>query len=353
MQINSHPFLQKLFLRISSLLVLFLAPTSLANAHLRWFVDIDSPSAKAYQAAGQFHFDIVYLILLAGAVGFVIIAIMLDNLARKNKMVDNLLNKPVHIPFHLEWRLVSILLGLMLMLNSHHGVLLAPNLPTSGAFTYKAAIIAQFVVGLLFLSQLSFVLSAIGTFCLATITAIITPFEIMIDYVFEFGGIILAFYLIGPSMCRLDRILWPAYSSRNERLAVGVLALALGAQLAELALHNKLMNPGLALIFMDDNSYLNFMLLLGFSSFDNIYFVFAAAIAELTLGTLLVFGVATRLVALGIGGVFMLTATIFGLHELLGHIPIMAVVLLVVLHGRDGSFLDLLRRSLIDIKARA
>ncbi len=241
----------------------------------------------------------------------------------------------------------------MLLMNSHHGVLLAPNLPTSDEFMFKAAIIVQFVVGLLFISQLSFVLSAIGTFCLALIASIITPAMIMIDYVFEFAGIMVAFYLIGPSISRIDRILWPASSPRNEQMAVAVLALSLGLQLAELALHNKLLNPGLALIFIDDNGFLNFMRMIGFTSFKNIYFVFAGGIAELILGTLLVFGIATRFVALGIGAIFTLTSAIFGLHELIGHIPIMAVVLLIALHGKKIGLLSLVRSTLKEQNAKA
>ncbi len=331
-----------LALILSSLLV----PTN-ASAHLRWFIDVTSPSALAYQQTmNRFEFDLVYLFLLAGAVGFVITAITLDNLARKNQLVGTLLNAPLKLPLHLEWRLVSILLGLMLLMNSHHGVLLAPNLPTSNEFMFKAAIIVQFVTGLLFVSQLSFVLSAMATFCLAVIATIITPPMIMIDYVFEFAGIMVAFYLIGPSISRIDRILWPASSPRNEQIAVAVLALSLGLQLAELAIHNKLLNPGLALIFIDENGFLNFMRMVGLSSFKNIYFVFAGGIAELMLGTLLVFGIATRFVALGIGFIFTLTSVIFGLHELLGHIPIMAVVLLIVLNGKKIGLLSLVRSAL-------
>ena len=334
------------FKTITLLMSLLLIPTQIM-AHLRWFVDIDSPSAVAYQKAfARFEFDLVYVFLLAATIAFVIAAITLDNLSRKNEFVGGLLNTPVKTPFYIEWRLISILLGLMMLMNSHHGILLAPNLPTSGEFTFQAALILQFVVGLLFISQLSFVLSAIGTFCLTVIVAIITPPSVMIDYVFEFAGIIIAFYLIGPSMCRLDRILWPAASPRNNEIAVAVLTLSLGLQLAELAIHNKLMNPGLALIFIDDNGFLNFMRIFGLENFKNIYFVFAAGIAELTLGILLVLGIATRLVALGIGIIFSITAIIFGLHELLGHIPIMAVVLLIVLHGKGMGFLALLRANL-------
>ena len=130
--------------------------------------------------------------------------------------------------------------------------------------------------------------------CLVTIAVIITPAEVMVDYIFEFSGIIIAFYLIGPSMSRIDRLLWPAASPHNKQLATAVLALTLGLQLAELAVHNKLMNPGLALMFIDENGYLNFMRMLGVTSFKNMYFVFAGGIAELTLGILLFLGVAVR-----------------------------------------------------------
>ena len=325
------------------LMASMVAPTQ-AFAHLRWFVDVNSSNAVRYQdAVASFQFDFVYLLLITGSAGFAILAFMADNFSRKNQLVGKLLGAPIKLPGHMEWRLVSILLGFMMLMNSHHGMLLAPNLPTSDSFTFQAAIIVQFVVGLLFISQISFVLSAIGTLCLVTLAIIIAPAEIMIDYIFEFAGIIIAFYLIGPSMSRLDKLLWPAASPRNEQLATAILALTLGIQLAELAIHNKLMNPGLALMFIDENGYLNFMRMLGLSSFKNMYFVFAGGIAELTLGLLLLLGVAVRFVAIGVGAIFSLTAAIFGLHELIGHIPIMAVVLLIALRGSQASLIPLLR----------
>ncbi len=76
--------LKTMALLLSSLLI----PTQ-AFAHLRWFVDVNSPSAQAYQQAmSRFQFDLVYLFLLAGAVGFVISAITLDNLARKTSWLE-------------------------------------------------------------------------------------------------------------------------------------------------------------------------------------------------------------------------------------------------------------------------
>ena len=333
--------------KLAAIFIASLLAPSQAFAHLRWFVDVNSANAQRYQeAARYFEFDLVYLFLFAASAGFAITAFTLDHLSRNNPLVGKLLGSPIHLPGHLEWRLVSLLLGFMMLMNSHHGMLLAPNLPTSGGFTFQAAIIVQFVVGLLFISQLSFVLSAIGTLCLAFITVIITPADIMIDYVFEFAGVIIAFYLIGPSMSRIDQLLWPAASPRNKQLATAVLAMTLGLQLAELAIHNKLMNPGLALMFIDDNGYLNFMRMLGLTSFKNMYFVFAGGIAELTLGLLLVLGVAVRFVSIGIGAIFTLTAVIFGVHELIGHIPIMAIVLLIALRGSDASLIPLLRTIL-------
>ncbi|MFQ5622605.1 MAG: hypothetical protein ACE5FS_04330, partial [Paracoccaceae bacterium] len=122
----------------------------------------------------------------------------------------------------------------------------------------------------------------------------------------------------------------------REHLAVVVLRSALGLQLAEEAIHNKLMNPDLGLKFLEDNSYYNFMQLLGFSEFSNLHFVFAAALAEITLAMLLIFGIATRFIVIILTGIFLITFALSGLHDLLGHLPIMAVLLLLLFGAEEG-----------------
>jgi uncharacterized membrane protein YphA (DoxX/SURF4 family) len=184
-------------------------------------------------------------------------------------------------------------------------------------------------------------------------------------------GIGLAFYLMAPALSSRDRKLhkrimglrpaqaslhaessrrtialsWPraGTSSREvpfsqavrerEALAVSLLRIAFGLQFVVLALHEKLINPGLALAFVEEHSFVNFMPLLGFEGFTNLHFVFGAGLAELAMGLLMAVNVAARPACGVLAAVFLATGLMFGPHELVGHLPILGALLLVMVRG--------------------
>ncbi len=92
----------------------------------------------------------------------------------------------------------------------------------------------------------------------------------------------------------------------------------------------------MALTFLDEFN-LNFMPYLGFAGFSNLHFVFAAGVAELTIGLMLVSGIATRFVTAVLSIFFLATWVIVGQAELVGHLPLFGLALLLILHG-SGSY---------------
>ncbi len=331
-------FSLSLYLSVLLSCCLLLLWSDFAQAHVRWFVDSTKISHQV------FNFDYLYTFILIGAVGFMITSMILEALSEKNSTVRKALKHPVKLPFQLEWRLISVSLGIMLLLNTHNGVILAPNLMPKPSMLTDASLIIQLVIGLLLISQLSYVFSTFGILFLGIVNLVIIPSDLLLDYVFEVSSILIAFYLIGPALSRIDFLIWPSHKWQ-EKMAIGILTFGLGLQLIELAVHNKLTNPSLALQFMNDNSYLNFISRLGFTEFSNMHFVFAGGIAELTFGILLIMGIAIRLTALAVVAVFSISASIFGIHELIGHMPIMAVAFLIALRGNDGNLLFFLSRA--------
>ena len=111
----------------------------------------------------------------------------------------------------------------------------------------------------------------------------------------------------------------------------------MGLQLVVLAVHNKLLNPDLGLSFLQLHPEFNFMQLLGISAFEGIHFVLAAGLAETSFGVLLIFNIATRFVATCVLGIFTLTSIVMGLHELLGHLPVLAAMFVVWLNGNASA----------------
>ena len=325
----------KKYLAITSLSLASFCISSRAEAHVRWFVNAGDATVKTFQ------FDMVFAIVLAGALAFIITALALNTLAHDNASFTKILHSPFRLPVHIEWQLVSIALGIMLLMNSHHGVLLAPNLKPDGSALAGFAMTVQLLLGLLLISQLSYRLVAFGISFLCFICMILFPMALMMDYIFEFGAVALAFYLIGPAASRLDPLFWKV-RNWHESAAVCTLAVGLGLQLVELAVHNKLANPGMVLQFIDDNSYLNFISTMGMVQFTNIHFAFAGGIAELAFGILLVLGISIRFTGLAVGLVFTLSSMIFGIEELVGHLPIMSIALLLVLRGNQGNLISLL-----------
>jgi uncharacterized membrane protein YphA (DoxX/SURF4 family) len=184
-------------------------------------------------------------------------------------------------------------------------------------------------------------------------------------------GIGLAFYLMAPTLSSRDRKLhkkvvglrstqgsfhvetgrrsialsWPRTGvsaqrvpfrqsvREREALAVSLLRIALGLQFVVLALHEKLINPALALAFVEQHSFVNFMPLFGFEGFTNLHFVFGAGLAELALGFLMAANVAARLACGVLAAIFLATGLMFGPHELVGHLPILGALLLVMVRG--------------------
>ena len=106
--------------------------------------------------------------------------------------------------------------------------------------------------------------------------------------------------------------------------AIRLLQLLLGIQLLVLAIHNKLLDPGLALVFIDNNE------------FTNVHFVFSAGIAEAVFGVLLIANISQRFV-ISVG------LNIFydsGVNGLVGHLPIFGIAAVLWLHPQKNLFFE-------------
>ncbi len=151
-----------------------------------------------------------------------------------------------------------------------------------------------------------------------------------------FVGIGLYFLLLGrglfpPSgalMQRLDRF-WQPYA----HYALPAIRIGTGLTILVLAFTEKLLNPALAQAFLHTHPLFNFPQALGLTWFSDDLFIGAAATVEATIGVLLIAGVLPRLVILLMWVPFNIAIPLLPPVELLGHLPILAVMYAIFLQG--------------------
>lgn len=114
--------------------------------------------------------------------------------------------------------------------------------------------------------------------------------------------------------------------SRHWQIAPVILRVGTGISILVLAFTEKLLDPQLALQFLKSYPNFNFMQLLGVTWFTNERFILAAGAVELTIGLALIAGVLPKLVIFGMFVPFNLTLPFLPPTELLGHLPIFAVM---------------------------
>ena len=309
---------------------LLLTQGNLAFAHEWWFVDEGTH-------AGEYHsFGLTNLLVVLGAAALVGLAVVFDRSGWSRKLDAFFEMAGRMVPRGIEWRGVAVLAGVMLIGNAVTGVYLAHNLvmPTSGLVLLGG--IAQVAVGVLFISQITFLLPGLLVLLVALpLAAFSFSPALLVDYVVELTALGLAFVFFGLAEGYVDRRLARRIGldpSRYSHLPVPIIRIGVGVTLAILAFHNKLLNPDAALTFLDEYNF-NFMPFLGFTGFTNLQFVFAAGVVEVTLALLLISGIATRLSAAAIAGMLITTAAILGPVELLGHLPLLGIAVLLVWKG--------------------
>lgn len=125
----------------------------------------------------------------------------------------------------------------------------------------------------------------------------------------------------------LGFVLYLLFLRRSPRLALACLAGGVGVNLMIMALDEKLLNPGLAVAFLQLHSW-NFFTLLGIDWFTDRLFTLYAGSVELTLGIAMSVGLSPRFIMLLTLTVLFTTPFLLELNEILGHI--MLIICLVV-----------------------
>jgi len=120
---------------------------------------------------------------------------------------------------------------------------------------------------------------------------------------------------------------WPARAIAGLRVLTGIAIVAP-------ALREKIWDPELGGAFIHQHPQFNVLhAYLGVAWFTDDRFVLAAGIAEAVIGVLLISGLMTRLVIVAMWVPFNITVPSLSPVELLGHLPIFAVMYVLLVHG--------------------
>jgi hypothetical protein len=130
----------------------------------------------------------------------------------------------------------------------------------------------------------------------------------------------------------LRRVTDPSYEAQAR--AIWALRLAAGTALIVVAFVEKLANPDMALHFLAEHPNFNVAQEIGIGMSDLEFTRFAGAV-EVMFGLLIISGALPQAVVLIAGIPFNTTLYFFGNTELVGHLPIYATMLVLLVYGSD------------------
>ncbi len=275
-------------------------------AHAKWFID----GSKHHHTDWGFFFDAYTLAVLAPAVVVAGLWYVVGPRLRQGWL-------PVLAPIGrlAPWvpRILAGGLGLVLVTFAVAGRLLGPGTVAESVPGGLALILVQGVVGawLVVGRRLKVAAGLLGLLCLAS--AVLAGPMIVLESG-QVVGIALYLGLTAASVGSDKRVRITGTSSGARALG-----LALGVTLVVAAFTEKLGSPGVTAALLDSYPSLDVPGALGVGEANLIRLVGAA---EVLLGLLLVTGAAPELVALAAGLPFLATVPVFGVTELVGHIPI-------------------------------
>lgn len=292
-------------------------------AHETWFTHGEHPLDWGF--AGQ----TATLALLAAAVG---LTVLVRLLARRRPGVDvpALARLAPYMPFAIRIHLAVSLLGLLSL-----GYFLSPamdlqaDLPGIALGTVMAVVTVAMVAGW----------HARGAALLLLAAGLIGMLEFGVSPVlqrFDLVGLALFVLFAGPGCWSAD-----VESGRAEPFSLGSAAraawslrVAAGVALIVVAFAEKLANPDMALEFLRDHPDLNVAQLIGIGMSD-LEFTRLAGGVEVLFGLLLISGALPQACVLVAAIPFNTALWFFGSTELVGHLPVYAVLLVLLVFGSD------------------
>lgn len=315
---------------------LFTLP-SVALAHEKWFVNGSlphGPKPLLFTAWSSLNASFVLLGIFA-----LVAALLIHFAVRPLRWMRRLRR---FLGSYKEWTpsVLRTLTGLLLFTASFSRFLFAPDLSTAllPAPVERVLLAVQLLVGLGFiLGAFPRFMSSLGLTLYLLSIAVLPSFSAL--HYISFVGIFIYLFIVGdPALPKTRGIkIFPHLAAflnlREARpYAMAILRLFVGFSFILVAARYKIYEPAYALEFLRTHP-VNFIHGMGFANFTNEMFVLAAGITEILLGSLMMLGLLPRLAGLLMFVLFTITLSIFGIYELLGHLPLYGVAFALLTQG--------------------
>jgi len=278
-------------------------------AHAQWFVDPHHAYPVQWQSLGS-----TSTIAAVGATTLLGLAIV---------AASRSIPPAVLIPFKRlaglvdgAPRLIGVTLGLGLIGLSVLGSVLAPSSPAATIPLGAVLIGAQAVLGAWLVLGLAPGRAALGVMAFTAIAAVLVDPIVVLQAAYVPASAMALLALAGTGSARASA---PATVATSLRLGMGVALIAV-------AMTEKLAAPAITETVLGSHPELNVLAVLGIGA-DPETFTLAAGCVEILLGLLLLAGTAPQVVALAVLFPFVATLPLFGVTELVGHLPIYGTLL--------------------------
>lgn len=320
------------FLTVVVGLVLVAWPSE-ATAHEKWFVR----DPNNYKLEWNRFFDWPVLLSVVVASVATGVALWLDKWwrVRARARKPNLTNRLIGVE---ERRLRRLYAWLPLILAVHTAIpllvngiqlqLFAPNLRLDANLFTGFLGLAQIIIALSFVYGALTKYASMGLIAIFFLGFIFLPPEFVFEHI-NFVGIAVFMLIVGRGPFSVDGLIGLSTRPRPNlvRYALPALRWGTGLSIIWLAFTEKLLNPEVAAAFL--NQRINFNVAGQFGINDTL-FVILAGVVEFTMGVLLISGALPRLVILALWLPFNLTLPFLGWVELVGHLPIYATILVLL-----------------------
>ncbi len=349
------------FISLVFVFLILIALPSPALAHERWFVE--NPNSYQLDFNLIFSWQVGFTLLFGGSV--TLAAWFLAQRYRiwhrnrnPNPNQENVLagisEKRLRRVYSYLPLLLAVHTAVPLLVNGFQLQLFAPNLKMEPNLLSGLVSLAEVMIALALVYGVFTEYAAVGLVVLYGLSFILSPFlhipAILLPEQCHYIGIALFLFIMGRGPFSADALLGRRAhpDPRLVTFALPILRWSVGLSIIILAFTEKLLNPLLGQAFLGQKINFNLGSSLGFT---NELFIFIAGIIEFTFGCLLISGAFPRLIIISLWIPFNLTLPYLGWIELAGHLPIYAVMLILLIVGPGSR--RLARRSALILAQEA
>ena len=302
-------------------LALALVPLAL-KAHVKWFAE-SIETIEPYSIT-----DGPVLIWIGIVLALVLVGVFLE----KKLRVPNWLKSHISKWGPKALSLASIGFGVAFLIFSWKGFIFAPNLVPSAGM--ENLLLLQAIAGAMILLGLY---ERIGALLILVLFVLgikeFGAFE-MLDTL-EMVGFAGYAFIIGRPKWRVLKDDWLDHLVKHlKSYGVPLLRVGTGLNLMILGFTEKILTPGLTADFLSNYDW-NFMASLGMSDY---WFAFSAGAVEFTFGLFFLLGLITRINTLALAVFLVITLSLLGPTELIGHLPHFSIAIALLVLGSGDKF---------------